>query len=287
MKKNLCKTLALCLVMLMAFSVVAYADASMSRGTPTTDGTITISVTGVGASDEVTLLVVPTGTDLSTVTTESIIYIDQTTADTDGNAAFTFATPDGKFDAYSGFTSMTLAQALSDIDKGGDTPDPGTDTPTIDTTKTKMYKAAFGLDGFKRIFVKLAEGENGQWMPAHPGEGSAIYYSPEREGYDGLIKSEAADIDAALAELDWEKTAPTDEQIIAKYGNTSGDEAGDITAADYANVKRAVLGSVEYSIKQNLIADVNNDSSISAADYAAIKRVVLGTAASFAVAEDK
>lgn len=284
MKKNLCKTLALCLVMLMAFSVAASA-ATISRDTSATD-TVTISVAGVGASDEVTLLVVPTGADLASITAERIIYIDQTTAGADGNATFTFATPTGKFDAYSGFTTMNVADgALSDTDKG-DTPDPGADTPTIDATKTKMYAKAFDLEGYKRIFVKLTE-ENGQWMPAHKDADSAIYYSTEREGYDGLIKSEAADINAALAELTWTKAAPTEEQIIAKYGNTSGDEIGDITAADYANVKRAVLGSVEYSIKQNLIADVNNDSSISAADYAAIKRVVLGTAASFAVSEDK
>ena len=274
MKKNLCKTLALCLVMLMAFSVVAYADASMSRGTPATDGTITISVTGVGPSDEVTLLVVPTGTDLATVTTESIIYIDQTTADTDGNAAFTFATPDGKFDAYSGFTSMTLAQALSDIDKGGDTPDPGTDTPTIDTTKSHIMNDAFDMEGYKRIFVKLTE-ENGQWMPAHKDADSVIYYSTEREGYDGLIKSDVADLATALTEFTWTKVAPTDEQTIKMYGDLSDDDqAFDIF--DISEIQEYMLGIKDFTVKQILTADTAYDGYIDVFDISEIQEVMLG-----------
>lgn len=265
MKKNLCKTLALCLVMLMAFSVAASA-ATISRDTSATD-TVTISVAGVGASDEVTLLVVPAGADLASITAERIIYIDQTTAGADGNATFTFATPTGKFDAYSGFTTMNVADgALSDTDKG-DTPDPGVDTPTIDAAKTKMYARAFDLEGYKRIFVKLTE-ENGQWMPAHKDAGSAIYYSTEREGYDGLIKSEAADINAALAELTWTKAAPTEEQIIAKYGDPSGD--GKFSAVDYRRVVEYFMGEKIPTLKEMLVSDVSGDANLSASDYRAI-----------------
>ncbi len=262
MKKNLCKTLALCLVMLMAFSVAASA-ATISRDTSATD-TVTISVAGVGASDEVTLLVVPTGADL---------------------ASFTFATPTEKFDAYSGFTTMNVADgALSDTDKG-DTPDPGADTPTIDAAKTKMYKAAFGLDGFKRIFVKLAEGENGQWMPAHPGEGSTIYYSSEREGYDGLIKSEAADIDVALTELTWNKVAPTDDEIIKQYGNVDG--VGSINLLDTAKLGRAIQKKDTFTNKQLLIADVDNSSGLNILDTAQVGRFIQKKITEFAVVSDR
>lgn len=283
MKKNLCKTLALCLVMLMAFSVAASA-ATISRDTSATD-TVTISVAGVGASDEVTLLVVPAGADLASITAERIIYIDQTTAGADGNATFTFATPTDKFDAYSGFTTMNVADgALSDTDKG-DTPDPGADTPTIDTAKTKMYKAAFGLDGFKRIFVKLAEGENGQWMPAHPGEGSTIYYSSEREGYDGLIKSEAADIDVALTELTWNKVAPTDDEIIKQYGNVDG--VGSINLLDTAKLGRAIQKKDTFTNKQLLIADVDNSSGLNILDTAQVGRFIQKKITEFAVVSDR
>lgn len=280
MKKNLCKTLALCLVMLMAFSVAASA-ATISRDTSATD-TVTISVAGVGASDEVTLLLVPTGADLASITAERIIYIDQTTAGADGNATFTFATPTEKFDAYSGFTTMNVADgALSDTYKG-DTPDPGADTPTIDATKTKMYARAFDLEGYKRIFVKLTE-ENGQWMPAHKDAGSAIYYSTEREGYDGLIKSEAADINAALAELTWTKVAPTEEQIIAKYGDLTGD--GRVNVLDIARVKKLILNSG--TAKQYLLSDATGDGRANVLDIAQIKKLALGTIDSLGVVLDK
>lgn len=280
MKKNLCKTLALCLVMLMTFSVAASA-ATISRDTSATD-TVTISVAGVGASDEVTLLVVPTGADLASITAERIIYIDQTTAGADGNATFTFATPTGKFDAYSGFTTMNVADgALSDTDKG-DTPDPGVDTPAIDAAKTKMYARAFDLEGYKRIFVKLT-GENGQWMPAHKDADSAIYYSTEREGYDGLIKSEAADINAALAELTWTKAAPTEEQIIAKYGDLTGD--GRVNVLDIARVKKLILNSG--TAKQYLLSDATGDGRANVLDIAQIKKLALGTIDSLGVVLDK
>lgn len=283
MKKNLCKTLALCLVMLMAFSVAASA-ATISRDTSATD-TVTISVAGVGASDEVTLLVVPAGADLASITAERIIYIDQTTAGADGNATFTFATPTDKFDAYSGFTTMNVADgALSDTDKG-DTPDPGADTPTIDTAKTKMYARAFDLEGYKRIFVKLTE-ENGQWMPAHKDADSAIYYSTEREGYDGLIKSEAADINAALAELTWTKVAPTDDEIIKMYGDLNGD--GKITVLDIAKVKRIIgrYGTDALTNKEYLVGDTNADSKVTVLDIARIKRYI-GKSTAFDIVNDK
>lgn len=285
MKKNLCKTLALCLVMLMAFSVVAYADASMSRDTSAADD-VKIKVTGVEPSDEVTLLVVPKGAALATITAGEVIYIDQKTADADGNAEFTFAKPDGdaKFDAYSGFTSMTLAQALSDPDKSGDTPG-GDEKPTFDMTKSKMYTKAYGLSGFKRIFVKLTEGENGQYVLSHSGDGSTIYYSEEREGYDGLIKSEAADIDAAIAELDWTKAEPADDERIKKYGDLNGD--GRVNGADSMLIKDYVLKKATFSNKQLLIADTNNDSSANGRDTMEIKQFVLKKIQEFTVVKDR
>ncbi len=285
MKKNLCKTLALCLVMLMAFSVVAYADASMSRDTSAADD-VKIKVTGVRPSDEVTLLVVPKGAALSTIKAEEIIYIDQETADADGNAEFTFAKPEGdvKFDAYSGFTSMTLAQALSDPDKSGDTPG-GDEKPDVDMTKSKMYDSAFELDGFKRIFVKLID-ENGQWMPSHSGDGSTIYYSVEREGYDGLIKSGAANLEIAIGELNWTKIAPTGDEIINRYGDANGDD--DISAGDYKRIVDYFMGKKIPTNKDRLISDVSNDSDLSAADYKSIvNKIMKEDAYTFKVVSDR
>lgn len=279
MNKNLFKVLALTLAMLMSMCVAVSAAAGIT-GT-LSEGTMAVTVSGVGTGDEVTLLAVAAGTDLATVAEKDIIYIDQTTS-VDGVATFSFTASTEQMDLYSGFTSMDVAQgALSQLYKGT-----GTDKPTIDADKTKVYEKAFDLAGYKRVFIKLTE-ENGQWMPAHTDAESAIYYSTEREGYDGLVKTTAADINAILEEVSWENVAPTADQTITKYGNANADSEDAISAADYANVKRAVMGNATYGLKQYLVADVNNDSNISAADYAQIKRVVMGAISSFAVANDK
>ena len=282
MKKNLLKVLSLAIVAVMAMSCVAFAAGV--EGTYT-DGTVTATVTGIGATDEVTILVVPAGTDLAAVTSADIIYIDQVTA-TEGTATFTFSTGDAaeKVDIYSGYTSMDVTSgALSDIYE--EVVDPEPVGPTVDTEKSQLYEdVPYELDGYKRIFVKLVEG-NGAWMPAHSDADSAIYYSTEVEGYDGLIKSTAADLTAALAELTWENVAPTEDQIIAMYGDMDGDE--EHMAPDYRSIKNAFLGNVEYTLKDYLVGDTNDDLEISAPDYREIKAMFLGNIDSVTTVNNK
>jgi len=55
------------------------------------------------------------------------------------------------------------------------------------------------------------------------------------------------------------------------------DDDGDIDAADYVLVKRAVLKTYELSEKQKAVADVDKDDDVDATDYVLIKRIVLGT----------
>ncbi len=52
---------------------------------------------------------------------------------------------------------------------------------------------------------------------------------------------------------------------------------GDIDAADYILVKRAVLKNFTLSDKQTAVADIDADGDIDAADYVLVKRIVLGT----------
>lgn len=271
MKKNLLKVLSLAIVAVMAMSCVAFAAGV--EGTYT-DGTVTATVTGIGATDEVTILVVPAGTDLAAVTSADIIYIDQVTA-TEGTATFTFSTGDAaeKVDIYSGYTSMDVTSgALSDIYEEIVEPEPT--APEVDMEKSKMYTATkpFNLEGYRRIFVKLVE-NNGAWMPAHSDADSEIYYSAEIEGYDGLIKTTAADLTAALAELTWTNVAPTDEQKIAMYGDLKVDSK--ISALDYMGVKNNVLKKQDFTMKEFLVGDTNDDAKISALDYMEIKNKVL------------
>ena len=112
MKKNLFKVLSLALVALFAMTCVASAAAVEGIYT---DGTVTATVTGIGETDEVTILVVPHGTELASVTSDDILYIDQVTA-ADGTATFTFTSDTEEIDIYSGYTTMDVAAgALSDI----------------------------------------------------------------------------------------------------------------------------------------------------------------------------
>ena len=282
MKKNLFKVLSLVLVALFAMTCVASAAAVEGIYT---DGTVTATVTGIGTTDEVTILVVPHGTELASVQPADIIYIDQVTA-ANGTATFSFASSTEEIDIYSGYTSMDVAAgALSDIYEVVVPPVVEPTAPEIDMEKTKMYTAAkaFNLDGYKRIFVKLVEG-NGAWMPAHVDADSAIYYSTEREGYDGLIKTTAADITAALAELTWENAAPTDEQTIAMYGDLRVD--GKINVLDTARLKKMIQNK-EGSLKEYLVGDTNNNAGINVLDTAQFKKFIQKAITEFPVASDK
>ncbi len=55
------------------------------------------------------------------------------------------------------------------------------------------------------------------------------------------------------------------------------DEDGDIDAADYVLVKRAVLNTYELTEQQKVVADIDADSDVDATDYVLVKRIVLGT----------
>ncbi len=58
-------------------------------------------------------------------------------------------------------------------------------------------------------------------------------------------------------------------------GNIDGD--GDVDAADYVLVKRAVLKTYALSEEQTKVADIDKDGDVDATDYVLIKRIVLGT----------
>jgi len=67
----------------------------------------------------------------------------------------------------------------------------------------------------------------------------------------------------------------SDPEIEGTLGDV--DEDGDVDAADYVLVKRAVLNTYELSEQQKLVADIDADGDVDAADYVLVKRIVLGT----------
>ena len=285
MKNTFFNVLALTLTLIMAMSIAVQASPELVKG-DAVDGVVTVNVTGVSATDEVTLLVVKAETDLSTVVAEDIYYIDQATA-VEGAAEFSFAIDTAEFDVYSGYSSMAVdALPLSALytaggegGEGGD--DPVVEGPTVDEAKSKLYSATkpYGLEGYRRVFIKLTE-ENGAWTPAHADADSAIFYAPEVNGYDGLVKTTSADLSAILAEITWENVTPSADATIAKYGDVNND--GTINMRDFGNVRQRILGTVtSYNARQNLTADTNDDGTINMRDYGPIRQKILGTLTEF------
>jgi len=73
--------------------------------------------------------------------------------------------------------------------------------------------------------------------------------------------------------------AEVEDPGISEPDGTLGDvdDDGDVDAADYVLVKRAVLKTYELDEEQFAVADVDGDGDVDATDYVLIKRIVLGT----------
>ncbi len=118
MKKNLGKILAMAIAAIMVMSTVAFAAPAVADPADAVDNVVTVSLSGLTAGEEATILVVKDEVDPSTISssnTSDIIYIDQITVDENGNAVFDFdasaavpanATADVYVDIYCGYTSM-------------------------------------------------------------------------------------------------------------------------------------------------------------------------------------
>ncbi len=285
MKHNFIKIVAVMTTVVMCLSMVAMAAADIDSETTSASGTYTttVDITGVGTKDEVSLLVVKAGTDLTKLVAGDVLYIDQKTAskasdaDTTGSASFTFSTSTNAFDVYSGYSAMALTDNPLSIEYDG----PVVTGPTVDTTASYVYDIVdpYDLTGYSRVFIKLTE-NNGQWTPTHNANGSAIFYATERAGYDGLV-NQTGTIDEILANITWAQVSPSADATIAMYGDIYEDEL--IDSDDEIMVKQAFLEEIAFTIKQNLISDVYTDGLIDSDDEIEIKRFFLEQIAAFDV----
>lgn len=167
MKKVLCKVLAMSLASAMLLSTTALAAPELKASKEGT--TLKVTVTGLSASEESTLLAVKAGTALSTLEANEadIFYIDQTTATADGTASYEFSIDGASdLDVYSGYENMAAdAKPMKEAVKqdGGDTPTPGEfiygdvnndgDIDTLDAAAVIDY----WLDGTEFIDVNTEE----------------------------------------------------------------------------------------------------------------------------------
>lgn len=289
MKNTFFKVLALTLTLVMAMSFAVQAAPALEKGNAV-DGVVTVDVTDVAATDEVTLLVVKAGVSLSSVVADDIYYIDQTTA-ADGAATFSFSIDTEEFDVYSGYSSMAVdSLPLSALyttggGEGGDDPVVPA-KPTVDEAASKLYSSTkpYNLTGYRRVFIKLTE-ENGAWTPAHADADSAIFYAPEVEGYDGLVKTTSADLTSILNEIKWVNEAPSADATIAKYGDVN--ESNRVEGGDYMDIKAVVLRKSTFTLKEDLVADVNDDARIAGDDYMDIKKMALRKITEFTTVSNK
>ena len=279
MNKKLLRYMSALAVVLVCISSVALAAPGISGDYAGNSGTYstTVNVKDVATSEKVTLIVVKQGTDLTNFESEDIFYIAHKKP-VDGNATFQFVTTTEKFDVYSGYSIKPRTDAPLGL--------PYLSAPEINASESEVSSntAPFGIEGCKRIFIKLTN-NNGEWIPAHNGEGSEIYYSTELGGYDGLIKTTSTDIGAIFNEITWTRGTPGLDATISQYGDVSGD--GNISAEDYISIRKYMLGAVKYSIKQTLSADVSGDSSIKAIDYIAIRKKLLQSIVEFDMVKSK
>lgn len=282
MNKKLLKLVTSFAVMLVCISMVAMAAPAITSNPVAGTGsfTTTVNVTGVGASDEVSLLVVKAGTDLTKLVAGDVLYIDQATA-ASGAASFEFVTTTNAFDVYSGYSTMSLTDNPLNVKYDGAV----VTGPSLDATKSKLYSGTpFSMTGYKRVFIKLTN-ENGSWIPAHSAEGSEIYFSTELQGYDGLVKTTAADLAAIFAEISWTQGTPSAEATIAKYGDVNGNNRVD--AGDFGQLRKSIARQVELTNKQKLTGDVDDNARIGTTDYGAVRQFIGKKISEFKTVTDK
>ena len=269
MNTKLLKLVTVFALTFVLVSTVAMAAPSISgKPVQTSPGvySTTVNVAGVGSSDTVSLLVVEPGTDLTDFTSEDILFVAQKKATT-GSASFEFVTTTKAFDVYAGYTTKSREELPLDVTY--------VSGPQMDTAKSQLATGTspFSKSGFRRIFIKLTNDENGNWVPVHSGEGSEIYYSTELQGYDGLVKTSATELGAIFEEITWTEGTPSADQTIAKYGDMDGN--GRFTTNDYNYIKKIALKRITFTVKQLLTADTDDSSRITTGDYNEIKKVAL------------
>lgn len=114
--KKFMKALALALALCMVLSVSAFAadlGATPEDGVVDSEArTVTFTVTGVPANEQVALLILADGATLATANEDNILYIDQTAATEDG-ASFVATIKEGndKVDVYVGSATISSSAA--------------------------------------------------------------------------------------------------------------------------------------------------------------------------------
>lgn len=272
-------------------STSAFAALTGSPALSDDRSAVNVTVSGVGASKESTILVLKGArTEMpATINEDDIVYINQQTAAADGTATYSMPLGTRVGDAtavtvFAGATDESAATLLGSVTLASE---PGRDFITAaDTTKAtiKVDKANVNNDSMGLVkgcnIVSLAL--NTTAYPNAGGatagyavavvdaegnaiDGSAIFYSAERAKYVAVIPTTVTDYKFEVLGAD---AAAND--VISKYGNMNEDKAGAINALDLMQFtkiyKKTADSPAATSMKKALIADVTGDGNVNELD---------------------
>jgi hypothetical protein len=258
--KLLISVMAVSLLIASLMVVSAFAAPAVGAGSTTAaaQGDVaTVNVTGAVAGEQVTVLVY-----LTEPTDANIIYIDQTAADAQGAASFSFKIPAA---AANGTYTVLVGSESSDI--------AGTGTLVIGDTDDVIGYSIFVYDGnFEGVkldengdvdtdtyvyFALTLDDGNGEYA-VYVGE-NEIRYSSDRQKYVGLVPASLFSEGLPTELTVDEENAPT----ALLYGDAFADESLDSTDSlviDY------YLESEESMIDDVVAADIYFDSYIDSTD---------------------
>lgn len=259
---------------------------------------VNVTVSGVGASKESTILVLKGAlTEMpATINEDEIVYINQKTAAADGTATYSMPLGTRVGDAkavtvFAGATDEATAARLGSVTLASE-PDRDfiTDTvagkATVTSVKISKTKAAW-WNGYEANSIKakivLDPAMYTESMDTYminvvkedgtPADKADVFYSKEGKFFIAMVS--AADVTAGYKFEVISKTTIPSDNVINTFGKVLTGNL--LKAADATRVARVAANkydqtTIKGNLKMAVIADVNNDATITAADAAQIAK---------------
>lgn len=263
---------------LLVFSAIGVSAAEELTAYTPNEGSYTVTY-NVGAANKGAMygMVAITGT---TINEDSIVYIDQATADENGNITFANFAPKGAAPGEAGY-------AVSTVYIGG----PGFDTATAIGTLEDVAKAGVTVSGKVKSYdpklattINLMQGESavatGTIAALAEGKDQQEQTFEIKEvaaGTYDLVVSKAGHLDYTIkgvvvgdADLDLTTSEKAEIKLLTMLGgDINGD--GSITESDVSVARTAANINKTTAAAENKLADVNGDGSITETDVSIVR----------------
>lgn len=263
-KKAICFAVSLMLVMAMMPAVFADGPAAGVDGaTVTISGTVVDEGGSPLAGKEVTVLVLKPGETIDSIDMDnpinSISYIDQVTSDENGQYEFVYSLGDapeqGEYTVFVGGEDIDEPAVVQFV-YGSAGEGPEFTLNVEDVALGKIVEVALDADTLADYSVTV--------------NGTELFYSPSRELFIGLFDA-SAEIDESKVSVDG---TAVDSELYIIYGDANND--GGVTVGDATDIVQIVLGNIQATNKEKIMADVTGDGNITVGDATDIVQKVLG-----------